>query len=83
MVAGKILSAGDFASLEPSPAFIMAYAIIDFTFLVSRFQSNMALLLTGLARIFHGVGVVIVRIQRSKGPARRSHPTHEFRMGGK
>jgi hypothetical protein len=53
MVAGKILLAGDFASLEPSPAFIMAYAIIGFAFQESYSQSNMALLLTGLARIFH------------------------------
>mgnify|MGYP001556531053 FL=1 len=82
MVAGKILLAGDFASLEPSPAFIMAYAIIILAFQESYFQSNMALLLPGLARIFHGVGVVIVRIRRSEGPARRSHPTSEFSMKG-
>ena len=53
MVAGKILLAGDFASLEPSPAFIMVYAIIGFAFQESYSQSNMALLLTGLSRIFH------------------------------
>jgi hypothetical protein len=32
MVAGKILSVGDFASLEPSPVFIMACAIIGCAF---------------------------------------------------
>ena len=50
MVAGKILSAGDIASLEPSPASIMAFAIISLAFQDSYSQSNMALQLTGLVK---------------------------------
>ena len=48
MVAGKTLSAGDIASLEPSPVLIDTFAIINLAFQESYSQSSMTLHLTGV-----------------------------------
>ena len=48
MVAGKTLSAGDIASLEPSPVLIDTFAIINLAFQECYSQSSMTLHLTGV-----------------------------------